>query len=832
MGQATARVTHERERGMSAELQVFAGHVLVVGGRAVRVPPPGALTETAPKRVARAREGDTFFILVTPAGETHAQAAFFTELAELGADVYFGSSGAITSGLREALTAIHQHLVEEPTSTGEARQVNALALVLRGEELYAARSGRTFGVLCQGTDLISFPTFRRDPLEINLPPLGVGPEPEIQLARFTIAPGQVMLLADSGLLDASDDALRGALTGDSMRVIVGQIKAIAGPQTAASAIRFATPETHDPDGIIPQASSRPPRTAPLRPPKPAGVPATPVPAASTPTPPEVAAVEPPAHTEAVPVLEPMPSPEAGRIPPFAPEEPPDQGLVPPGDTAPFVLDEPATVPLDEDLTAQAFAEEAASPAPGRLSGMAGRLRRTPGGAPSPFQKARLAVQRTSRDALRLVLTGLLNTTDFLTRALDQILPQPREGGKQGIPTNMAIGLAVLIPVVIVIVVLGLVLSGYDKSEFETYLERAKTAHQEALRLSGGNCENQALRPMWVEVLRLGELAAKYRPNDPDVLVIDADAQNYLDCYDDVVRRDLVLLHEFPADSDLVGPIVHDGVDLYTLDRKTGAVYHDTLNETGTGLTSQDDTPIVQRGQLVGQYTIGDLFDIDWLRSGGTVHDNVLLALDRRGVLVGYSPTFFATAQQLVIEGRWQNPIAMAVFRSNLYVLDTGANQIWRYVPPAGERRYSAAPEEYFNGDELPDLKDAVDFGISDEGAVYVLFRDGTVRRYRRNIQGYVEEQPFEYRQRPPGAITSGVALFVDNDPASLQLYILDTANATIYETLLAGTYQKGYRPRNLPDAFHDLRGFYADAVVRNNMYVIAGNRIYVFRRDQ
>jgi hypothetical protein len=384
----------------------------------------------------------------------------------------------------------------------------------------------------------------------------------------------------------------------------------------------------------------------------------------------------------------------------------------------------------------------------------------------------------------------------------------------------------------VIVVLGLVLSGYDKSDFETYLERAQTAHQEALRLSGGNCENQALRPMWVEVQRLSELAAKYRPNDSNVLVISADARNYLDCYDDVVRRDLVLLHDFPADSNLVGPVVHDGVDLYTLDRTTGAVYHDTLNETGNGLTSRDDTPIIQRGQLVGQYTVGELFDIDWLRSGGTVHDNVLLALDHSGVLVAYSPTFFATSQQLVIEGRWQHPIAMAVFRSNLYVMDTGANQIWRYVPPSGERSYSAAPEEYFNGDELPDLTDAVDFGISDEGAVYVLFRDGTVRRYRRNVQGFVEEQPFEYRQRPPGAITSGVALFVDNDPASLQLYILDTANATIYETLLAGTYQKGYRPGNIPDAFHDLKGFYADAVVRNNMYVIVGNKIYQFRRNQ
>jgi hypothetical protein len=132
--------------------------------------------------------------------------------------------------------------------------------------------------------------------------------------------------------------------------------------------------------------------------------------------------------------------------------------------------------------------------------------------------------------------------------LERIVPRPGPGGKQGIPTNVAVGTAVLIPIVIVVVVLGLVLSGYDKSTFEDYIARAQTAHDEALRLSGDNCENQALRPMWVEVLRLVELAEQYRPNDTNVLLIRADAQNYLDCYDGVLRRDLTLLHEFPADS--------------------------------------------------------------------------------------------------------------------------------------------------------------------------------------------------------------------------------------------------------------------------------------------
>ena len=99
------------------------------------------------------------------------------------------------------------------------------------------------------------------------------------------------------------------------------------------------------------------------------------------------------------------------------------------------------------------------------------------------------------------------------------------------------------------------------------------------------------------------------------------------------------------------------------------------------------------------------------------------------------------------------------------------------------------------------------------------------------MQAIVEEQPFEYREKPAGALTSGVALFVDNDPLSRQLYILDAENATVYETLWGGKFRRGYRPRNRPDAFADLSGFYADAVMRNNMYVLAGNKLYWFARN-
>jgi sugar lactone lactonase YvrE len=446
------------------------------------------------------------------------------------------------------------------------------------------------------------------------------------------------------------------------------------------------------------------------------------------------------------------------------------------------------------------------------------------------------VARHARQGARALLVAALVMVDFLAMVLDRLVPEPEGEKRQGIPTNVAIGLAVAIPVVIVLAAVGMALLGAEKSEFQTYVERARSAHAEAMRLSDGKCDNQALRPLWAEVLRLTELADDLRPNDPNVLVMRADAQNYLDCFDDVVRRDLRLLHTYPRDADMAALVVHGGVDLYALDRQNGVVYHGTLNERGDSLSDSGDKAVIWTGQTIsgatGNFTVGRIVDIEWLADGGTRPKNVLVALDTNGLLVAYSPTYFTSAQQLVTEGRWQEPVALAVYRSNLYVLDRAANQIWRYVPPAGAESYPNAPEEYFNGEQLPDLTGAVDFGISDDGAVYILFSDGTVRRYRRNVQGIVEEQPFEFRQRPPGAIVSGSALFVDNDPASRNLYVVDPQGETIYETSWAGTFNQGYRPRNLLDAFKDARAFYADAVVRNNMYVLSGNRLYHFYRFQ
>ncbi len=80
---------------MAFEFEALVGHLHLVGGRAISIPPPGALVEVTPKKTARGRETDTFFALVLPGGDTDAKPEFFERMAGLACETYFGSSGSM-----------------------------------------------------------------------------------------------------------------------------------------------------------------------------------------------------------------------------------------------------------------------------------------------------------------------------------------------------------------------------------------------------------------------------------------------------------------------------------------------------------------------------------------------------------------------------------------------------------------------------------------------------------------------------------------------------------------------------------------------------------------
>jgi hypothetical protein len=163
------------------------------------------------------------------------------------------------------------------------------------------------------------------------------------------------------------------------------------------------------------------------------------------------------------------------------------------------------------------------------------------------------------------------------------------------------------------------------------------------------------------------------------------------------------------------------------------------------------------------------------------------------------------------------PSAITAWQKRLYILDPGANQIWRYIPEGYS--YPNAPEEYFEVEPRPDLKDAVDFAIDTTGKVYVLFANGTLKKYNAGA-----EQPFSFRDLPDGSLRSANSMYLDNDAALPAIYITDPLDNSVYQVTVSGTFLRRYRAAD-NNAFRSLTGVFAD---RGNLYVTSGSLVYYF----
>lgn len=453
-------------------------------------------------------------------------------------------------------------------------------------------------------------------------------------------------------------------------------------------------------------------------------------------------------------------------------------------------------------------------------------------AQTPPDSASSRSSRRTRQIVARTLTGVAESTRRASETIFHEEPEPPVESRVPVLTNLAILMALVIPLVIVVVVVGLALSQDADTAFEIcrmeVLARADAARQLNPPLGAPLNDEKAnqAREQWKLLFEESQACERKKPGDEEMRRLGGEAQNELDRFDLVRRQDVTALRRFEPEADLRGPISGNWITLYTLDRNTDAVYQDTLSTDGKVLAAIGDVPVIFKGQNVRGTYLSDLVDVHWLQRGGLPAGatNVPIVIDENGLLIWYNETFNdIDAIQLVKPPTWVSPTAMAMWQVNLYVLDAQGRQIWRYVPYEGV--YSEIPEEYFFGEARPDLTTAIDLGIDEDGSIYILFQNGTVQKYRGGA-----EQPFQLFNLPQGALTTGNSLFVDNNPISRGLVITDPNSATLYMTTLGGTVSVGYRPLNQLNAFDKLSGALVNADT-GNIYVLSGEFLYRLPRQ-
>ena len=199
-----------------------------------------------------------------------------------------------------------------------------------------------------------------------------------------------------------------------------------------------------------------------------------------------------------------------------------------------------------------------------------------------------------------------------------------------------------------------------------------------------------------------------------------------------------------------------------------------------------------------------------MSAGGARTRSSLLILDTGGLL-DYDPAWNVRSIPL---GQGLNPKAraLAAFGGNLYVLDTGANQLWRYRPQGDG--YEAA-DKYF---DVPpgDLSNVVDVAV--DGNVYLLYSDGHIRKFFAGkeigfaITGVTQIKP--------------VALTVDTTVRQSMIYIADMGGMRIIQLSTDGTLIRQIRATN--DALSALEDVLVDEAT-GRLFVISGSKLYVGR---
>jgi hypothetical protein len=366
------------------------------------------------------------------------------------------------------------------------------------------------------------------------------------------------------------------------------------------------------------------------------------------------------------------------------------------------------------------------------------------------------------------------------------------------------GVAIAIPVIVAILVVGLYLQRvwFMEARFTRLIERA--AREMELALSEGDREH------WQRSLESLTEALELKPGETEVAELLSGVQRKLDEIDRVYRLPSISkLWEYDEAKSLPRRVIVRLNEIYVLDKGTDRVYKHVFNEAKDGLL--DEEVIVSKGSRIGDILVGELIDIVWVTVGEERHTEGLLILESGYSLLEYNPTLGRLSILLDGRERWRYPSLVASYNGRFYLLDVQSNQILRYKPtPDG---YSEPPEDYFK--TSVDLGGVVDIAI--DGSIYLLYADGTILKFFGG-------EPISFELKGLGEpLKNSTSIFTDEQTNFL--YVADPGTKRILQLRKDGELFRQFKLTN-GDALEEVNGLFVDEV-GGKLYILSGKALYL-----
>ena len=432
------------------------------------------------------------------------------------------------------------------------------------------------------------------------------------------------------------------------------------------------------------------------------------------------------------------------------------------------------------------ADSTPKPIPGQAQAKPGDSKSKPNPLAKHATSFRITLAAIGVTISRSLRKAMAAFSQALLRLLKNLLP---DADVLRLPPSMMVFIALAIPLILATIGGMVYLQNGRGQQHEVLLKQAEEKAAYAVTLT--NPLEQHIT--WQTVLADLDKAEDYGVTSESE-ALRATAVVNLDSLDAIKRLDYQQAIVGGLDAGVrVTQMVATATDLYMLNGEQGSVLHAIM--TGRGY---EIDPNFQCGPTYGPIDVGELVDIVEL-SPGSFENASLLGMDSTGNLlycvIGSQPYSAAMAPP---NAGFGVPIAMALDRNDLYVLDPQVNAVWIYR----NLEVSQQPRLYF-GDDIPPMEDVIDLAAYNDD-LYLLHADGHMTKC--TYSGLAEsptrcDEPYPYSDNRPGKIhgptiedTVFSHIYFLSFPER-SIYLLDPQNQAIFYFSVLLNLQNQYQPK-------------------------------------
>lgn len=454
--------------------------------------------------------------------------------------------------------------------------------------------------------------------------------------------------------------------------------------------------------------------------------------------------------------------------------------------------------------------------------------RTPTPMVAPAVPASVVVETKARQAAATSARGLSGATAWLAGMLDQLHPETEEEEEAG---GMGWAIPTILAIVIPIIISAVVLSVYAQRGNVAELGQVKQDMVEQLLVAEGQAADPAAqRTAYAAVLSLAETAETMHPGDGEVERMRFEAREGLDRLDDITRLTAVPFSEFGDEAALSNIALRttDDAGYFVLDRAANQTWFRGTDRTYDNTAPDEDEVVAAGGQAVGDKVLGTVVDLIWITNELNEERSGVTILDRTGVLFQHYANYNDTrATTLGLSSTWLNPVAISSFADRIYVLDSGAGQIWRYDPLGEGYTQSTENAAVAAGPSLG-LQAATDFDFYDaDGSLVVVYSDGRILYYDTVFDRTVWDEKTLAANGLAAPLVSPTRVNVVGNGLNASVFVLDPPTNRLLQISRGGTVLAQYRV--LDDQSNELLGQAADFAVSESPFRLlftVGNKVY------